>query len=40
MVSAEKREPNLPALLKILEEMEMKSTVIEARTRYTQTELF
>jgi DNA polymerase-1 len=40
MVSAEKREPNLPALLKILEEMEMKSTVIEARTRYTQPELF
>lgn len=40
MVSAEKREPNLPELLKILEEMEMKSTLTEARNRYTQPELF
>ena len=39
-VAAENREPNLVELYRILEEMEMKSTLTEARARYTQPELF
>ncbi len=40
MVSMEKREPDVGELFRILEEMEMKSTLAEARARYTQPELF
>lgn len=37
---AERPEPRLNELFKFLEEMEMKSTLAEARERYTQPELF
>ncbi len=39
-VPAEKREPDLGALYRILAEMEMNSTLAEAKARYTQPELF
>jgi DNA polymerase-1 len=39
-VAAERTEPRLGELLQLLEEMEMRSTVMEARKRYGQPELF
>ncbi|MFI5355939.1 MAG: 5'-3' exonuclease H3TH domain-containing protein [Opitutales bacterium] len=39
-VAAEKTAPQLGELLHLLEEMEMKTTVVEARKRYGQPELF
>jgi DNA polymerase I len=39
-VAAESTAPRVEELLRLLEEMEMKSTLIEARRRYTQPELF
>jgi DNA polymerase-1 len=39
-VPAGKREPDVGALYRILAEMEMNSTLAEARARYTQPELF
>ena len=39
-VAAEQTEPQIGELLRLLEELEMKSTLVEARKRYTQPELF
>lgn len=39
-VAAEQTEPQIGELLRLLEELEMKSTLNEARKRYTQPELF
>lgn len=39
-VAAEQTEPQVGELLRLLEELEMKSTLVEARKRYTQPELF
>ncbi len=39
-VAAESTAPRVDELLTLLEELEMKSTLIEARKRYTQPELF
>ena len=39
-VAAEKTEPATAELLRLLESFEMRSTLAEARTRYTQPELF
>jgi len=39
-VAAESTAPRVDELLRLLEELEMKSTLIEARKRYTQPELF
>lgn len=39
-VAAEQTEPQVGELLRLLEELEMKSTLAEARKRYTQRELF
>jgi len=40
IVAAKQTEPQIGELLRLLEELEMKSTLIEARKRYTQPELF
>lgn len=40
IVAAKQTEPQIGKLLRLLEELEMKSTLIEARKRYTQPELF
>ena len=40
IVAAKQTEPQIVELLRLLEELEMKSTLIEARKRYTQPELF
>ena len=39
-VEAVRAEPQVGELLRLLEELEMKSTLVEARKRYTQPELF
>lgn len=39
-VDAVRGEPQVGELLRLLEELEMKSTLVEARKRYTQPELF
>ncbi len=40
VVSLEKPAPQLPELARLLEELEMRSALVEARERYTQPELF
>ena len=40
VVPLEKPAPQLPELARLLEEMEMRSALVEARERYTQSELF
>jgi DNA polymerase-1 len=40
VVPLEKPAPRLAELVRILEEMEMRSTAVEARQRYGQPELF
>ena len=39
-IEAVRAEPHVGELLRLLEELEMKSTLAEARKRYTQPELF